>query len=142
MCSGTDDCRTTSAKPAPRLPSNAFLTKVVVVQVGDIRGYSNVRYHPDAIAITLSLSGVQRRYKVTYNSEQGEIFTFHKAYGTICEFKLAAQRLYALQTIVPHVQVAIVSTVVENEKSFTRRERKEAKEAQGLIAIIGRPSDA
>lgn len=114
--------------------------EVVVTQVGDRGGYDTVLYHPDAIVNILLLSRVRRRYMVTNDGEQEDMFTIHRASGTACEFRPAARGLYASQFIVPHVEVAMVSTVAENEKFFTRKERKAAKKSRRLMAKIGSPS--
>lgn len=51
--------------------------------VGEFDNYGTVWYHPDGIANVLSLSKVKKRFRVTYDSENGNCFTIHKKDGTI-----------------------------------------------------------
>ena len=53
-------------------------TKTADIQ-GDLLGY----YNPKGIAIILSLSKVKKTFKVTYDSENGIIFTVHTPHGDI-----------------------------------------------------------
>ena len=55
--------------------------KATINKKGDLKGYGTVWYHPDGIANILSLHNVQKKYKVTYDSAQGNGFMVHKANG-------------------------------------------------------------
>lgn len=51
--------------------------------MGDLPGYGPVWYNPKGIANILSLSRVQDRgYRITYDSDDGPVFTIHKADGS------------------------------------------------------------
>ena len=49
----------------------------VVTLIGTLPGYGDVWYHPGGIANVLSLAKVSRKYKVTYDSENGHGFVVH-----------------------------------------------------------------
>lgn len=115
--------------------------EVVVTEIGDLRGYGTVWYHPGAIANILSLSRAKNKFKVTYDSDHGNFFTLRRKDGTTRIFKPTNNGLYASQLIEPKKAVAMVTTVSENMKSFTKREVKKAREARRLMEIIGRPNE-
>jgi len=64
-------------RPSLTLYCNAG--KATINKKGDLKGYGTVWYHPDGIANILSLHNVQKKYKVTYDSAQGNGFMVHKA---------------------------------------------------------------
>ena len=45
--------------------------------IGDLPGFSTVWYHPNGIANILSLSKVKKRYRVAYDSLDGNAFDVH-----------------------------------------------------------------
>lgn len=114
---------------------------IVVTHMGTLKGYGEVWYHPDAIANILSLRNVQDKFRVTYDSETGNRFVVHRPDGTQRVFEPTRNGLYASGMEESEDGVAMVSTVAENVKSFTRREVKRAEAARRLMAIIGRPSE-
>lgn len=114
---------------------------VLVTQMGTLKGYGKVWYHPDAIANILSLSRVQDAFRVTYDSITGNQFVVHRKDGSIRVFKQTEKGLYASKLDDAAQGIALVNTVKENIKSYTKREVKRAQEARRLMAIIGRPSE-
>lgn len=114
---------------------------VLVTQMGTFKGYGKVWYHPGAIANILSLSNVQKVYRVTYDSAEGNQFVVHRDDGTSRVFKATDKGLYASEVEGTRRGVALISTVKENSQSYTRREVKRAREARRLMAIIGRPTE-
>lgn len=114
---------------------------VIVTQMGTFPGYGEVWYHPAAIANILSLSNVQRHFKVTFNSDNGNQFVVHRPDGTNRIFSPTEKGLYASDVNNTGKQIVMVSTVDENKKSFTRREVKKAEAARRLMAVIGRPGE-
>lgn len=115
---------------------------VVVTQTGDLDGYGPVWYHPGAIANILSLSNVQRQYRIRYDSKEGDFFTLVRPDGTTRIFSPTKKGLYASQLAQPEENVAMVVTVEGNKKEFTKREVKLATQARKMMAIIGRPSES
>lgn len=120
---------------------------VLVTQMGDLEGYGPVWYHRDAIANILSLSNVQKRFRVRYDSQAGDYFTIIRDDGTERIFRPTKKGLYVSRIAAPRAkvkksQVALVNTVDGNKREFTRREVKKATEARKLMSIIGRPSES
>lgn len=115
---------------------------VVVNHMGTLKGYGSVWYHPDAIANILSLSNVQDKFRVTYDSSRGNCFIVHRPDGTQRVFMPTDNGLYASNVNSAENGVIMVSTVAENVKSFTKREVKRAEQARRLMAVIGRPSES
>lgn len=55
--------------------------------IDDLPGYSEVWYHKNGIANTLSLANVKNKHKVTYDSSNGNQFMVHKSDGSTRIFK-------------------------------------------------------
>jgi len=55
---------------------------VIVTKKGDLKGHGTVWYHTDGIANILSLSNLQKKYKVTYICSTKTGFVVLKADGT------------------------------------------------------------
>ena len=66
--------------------------------IGDLPGYGQVWYHPKGIANILSLSRVKEKYKVTYDSTNGNAFIIHKDNRTIRTFKESERGLFFMDT--------------------------------------------
>ena len=115
---------------------------VLVTQMGDLNGYGPVWYHPGAIANILSLSNVQKKYKVRYDSDEGNFFTLVRPDGTTRIFRPTEKGLYASQLAHAEGDVVMVATVEGNKQEFTKREVKRATQARKMMAIIARPSEA
>lgn len=116
--------------------------EVTVTQMGDLQGYGPVWYHPGAIANILSLSNVQKRFRVRYDSSKGDFFTVERPDGTTRTFSPTRKGLYASKLWQPTEGAVMVTTVKSNQEAFTKREVKRATEARKLMAILGRPSEA
>lgn len=114
---------------------------VMVTQMGSLKGYGDVWYHPQAIANILSLNNVQKMFRVSYDSMNGDQFIVHRNDGTTRAFKPTDKGLYTSQLGMNDEAAVMVNTVDENAKSYTKREVKRAKQARKLMAIIGRPSE-
>jgi len=54
---------------------------------GDPKGYGTRWSHPDGNANILSLNNVQKKYRVTFNSELEDRFVVNKGNGSHCVFK-------------------------------------------------------
>lgn len=114
---------------------------VLVNQVGQFKGYGEIWYHPRAIANILSLSNVQKRFKVTYDSGNGDHFIVHQPNGKCRIFRPTKKGLYASQILESSSEPMMVNTVAQNKKGYTRREVRRAEEARRLLEIVGRPSE-
>ena len=63
-------------------------------QEGDLKGYRTVWFHPGGITNILSLSNVQKKCKVTYESTLNEGFLVHKVDGTTQVFRASTKGLF------------------------------------------------
>lgn len=112
--------------------------KLVTNLKGTLKGYGDVWYHPKAITNILSLSNVKRKYKITFDSEDGDCFYVHKPEKVI-RFKCTSSGLY-IHNIKDKNDIVMVNTVEENEAGFTARQIEQAKRAKKLYGIVGYPS--
>lgn len=100
-------------------------SEVVVTKMGDLGGYGPVWYHADAMTNILSLSNVQKKYQVLYDSTFGDFFTMERGDGSTRVFRPTQKGLYASQ-LMPKPEskesrASLVKTVQEIDKSITRR---------------------
>lgn len=114
---------------------------LVVTHKGTFGWYGDVWFHPQAIANILSPQNVQKQYRLTFYSEDGNQFLVHGGDSTARVFTPTQKGLYASQVLGGVNEVVMVNTVKENLGSFTRREVKRATEARLFKGIIGRPSE-
>jgi len=84
---------------------------------GDLKGYGTVWYNPDGIVNILYLHNVQKKYKVTYDSTQGNGFVVHKADGNNCVFMPASKGLFysGVKNAIAHV---LINTVDKNKNKY------------------------
>ena len=54
--------------------------------MGDLTGFVPVWFHQNGIANILSLAKVNKRYRVTYESNGSNAFKVHKGYGEVHSF--------------------------------------------------------
>ena len=59
-----------------------YAGKAVISKKGDLKGYGTVWFYLEGIANILSLSNVQRKHRVTFNSTPNEVFLVYKVDGT------------------------------------------------------------
>jgi hypothetical protein len=109
-------------------------------QIGDLPGYGTVWFHPRGIANILSLSRVKQKYRVTFDSTNGNQFIIHKPDGTTREFQESSRGLYYHDTNTSASASLLVNTVRNNSSQFTAQEYSQASLARKLQCIIGRPS--
>jgi Reverse transcriptase (RNA-dependent DNA polymerase)/Zinc knuckle len=116
---------------------NAGSTKTTLI--GDLPGYGTVWYNPEGIANILSVARVvDRGYKVTYNSQDGNEFLLKGPDGSEVEFKQSEQGLFYIDMATKGS--IFVNTVADNKSRYTRREIARADLARRLQQMIGRPS--
>jgi hypothetical protein len=110
--------------------------------VGDLPGYGKVWYNQNGIANILSLSRVESKYRITYDSDHGKQFVIHKAGGMVRRFKQSESGLFYMDTKEAEQEkdgTVLVNTVDENKKKYTNAAYKQATLARKLQNIIGRP---
>jgi len=61
--------------------------KAIITKKGDLEGYGTVWFYPEGIASILSLSNVQKKHRVMYDSTLGEGFLVFKADGNAWSFR-------------------------------------------------------
>ena len=135
---------------------------------GDIPNFGSAWFDPEQIANIFGLSKMTDKYRVTFDSAKEDAFLVHTD-KAIIKFARTPEGLYAYKPhpnyfrsiaaskgmaptaappkatsdVVPYQAVSnLVSTVEENKKAFTAREREDAKRARTLYTVLGRPSTA
>jgi hypothetical protein len=109
--------------------------------VGDLPGYGTVWYDPRSIANILSLSKVNQKYHVRYDSSDGK-FVLTKADGSVIHFVESSTGLFFFDTAMKqeHDGCVFVSTVADNKSGYTNEDYRKAVVARDLLLTLGRPS--
>jgi hypothetical protein len=89
--------------------------------VGDLPGYGEVWYNKAGIANILSLSKVEDKYRITYDSAQEKQFIVHKDDGETRCFRKSANGLFYLDAKETSGTV-LVNTVEDNKSRYTNRD--------------------
>jgi hypothetical protein len=84
------------------------------------------------------MSRVIQKYRVSFDSEQGNTFIVTKPDGTSFECIQSNAVLYYLDT--SNHGVALVTTVAQNKSKYTNADYLKAATARNLQIKIGRPS--
>jgi hypothetical protein len=118
---------------------NAGVTRTNVV--GELNGYGTVWYNPKGIAKILSLSQVEKKHRVTYDSAASKAFVLHKSDGSERQFEQANSGLFYMDTEQTSNTV-LVNTVEENKSKYTERDYQRALVARRLQNTIRHKSTA
>jgi len=123
--------------------------------VGDVKGYGTVWFNPSSLANILSFANVRKQFKVTMNTgplDPSPTIMVHKRNGKPMCFREHAMGLYVHQssndkvadndTLNDRQNYSFLSTDLELEREFTKREVLQAKLAKALYVKLGRPSQA
>ena len=108
--------------------------------IADLTNYGSLWFHPQAIANIISMKNMCKKYRVTFDSENGNKFIVHKPDGTKVIFKMSKQGLYYHDT--RDRDVILLNTVAENKAQFSNREIEGATKARELYGQVGYPSQA
>jgi hypothetical protein len=119
---------------------NAGVTRTNMV-AGVLNGYGTVWYNPKGIANILSLSQVEEKHRVAYNSAASKAFIVHKNDGSKRRFEQAKNGLFYMDTEQTSGTV-LVNAVEENKSKYTERDYQRALVARRLQNIIGHKSTA
>jgi hypothetical protein len=92
--------------------------KIMTDMVGDLHNYGPVWYCKGGIANILLLNNVKRRYKVTFDSENGNEFVVHKTCRGTRTFRQSTRGLYYMSTN-DGSGTTLVSTVEENKSKYS-----------------------
>ena len=118
---------------------NAGVTRTNMV--GELNRYGTVWYNAKDIANILSLSQVEKKHHVTYNSAALEAIVVHKSDGSERRFEQAKSGLFYMDTEQTSGTV-LVNTVEENKSKYTERDYQRALVARRLQNTIGHKSTA
>jgi hypothetical protein len=99
--------------------------------------YGTVWYDPGGICNILSLSRVNKKYHVSYDSEHGNCFVVTKPDGTAFKFEQSDSGLFYLDTSI--CGVSLVTSVADNKSRYTNADYMKAVTARNLQIKIGRP---
>jgi hypothetical protein len=105
--------------------------------MGYLEGYGPVWYHPGGIANILSLSRVRKKFRVTFDSSNGNAFKLIRPDGTSRTFAESSNGLYF--SIMEPVETTMVNTVEHNKAKYTKSDYLQAVLARKIQGIIGRP---
>ena len=108
-----------------------------MTQKGDLRGYGTVWYYPGGIANILSLHNVQKKHRITYDSNDRTGFTVHKEDGSTRVFKPSKKGLFYSDV---KSDVVLINTVDSIKNKYTIKEYSDACKARSIQDMIGRPS--
>ena len=100
---------------------------IVIDQVGDFYPIGTVYYHPNGRTNLLSLSQITALGDVKYNKQSDEFEFKHRETNTRLRF-VNCDGLYILD----NEKANYVTTVLQNEKSYTKQEIERAKDAGNL----------
>ena len=107
-------------------------------KVGDFPGYPNpVWFDPEGIANILSMSNMQKLYRITYDSAKEGAFIVHLK-GKQLVFKMAKIGLYYVD--MRNRSYMFNLTVNENKQMYTRRQMKGADAARKLQQVLQYPT--
>jgi hypothetical protein len=116
-------------------------------QVADVPGYGTVWYDAQAIANIFGLSDLKKKYRVTYDSHNGDCFKVHMDKKVI-EFKCNKDGLYEYNVSNDYLDEVkderknefshIIETVRENRTGFSERQYLRAKAARELYHNVER----
>jgi hypothetical protein len=106
--------------------------------VCNLLGCGTLCYNPNGITNILSLNKVKARFRVTYGSLDGNVFTVHKDDRTTQTFQHLACGLFYMDTA--STGTLLVNTVAENKNSYTNCDYSRAVLAREIQKKIGRPS--
>jgi hypothetical protein len=123
---------------------NAGVTRTDMV--GDLPGCGEVWFNKSGIANILSLSRMEKKCRITYDSKNGKQFIVHKENGMVRRFRQSEDGLFHMDAKESDeeqdgtVLVNKVETVKGNKKNHTKAACKQATLARKLQNITGRPS--
>jgi len=108
---------------------------MLVTKKGHLNGYGTVCYHPDRIASILSLSNVQKNYKVPYDGSQKTSFVVHKVECTNNVFMPSRKRLF-FSDVKGDVAQVLFNTVDRIKNKYTVKKYSDTCRARIIQDII------
>ena len=111
---------------------------LITKEKGYLKNYGDVWVNEKAMTNILALCNVRRKYRVTYDSEDGNVFKVYKTDGKVMIFKEAKNGLF--YHAIGHEEFCMVHTVEENKQRFSERQFQRAKLAREVYHMVGAPS--
>ena len=102
--------------------------------------YGWVWYHPDGIANILSLSRVAKKFRVTYNSGNENIFHVHVKNGKVRSFRPSPKGLYYSNISRQKNATVLVNTVEHNKNKYSDPDYSRALLKRKIQNMLGNPS--
>ena len=113
--------------------------KAIITKKGDLKRYGAVWFYPEGIANILSLSNVQKKHRVTYDSTLDEGFLVFKADSTARSFRPSKKGLF-FSDVKSDIALTFINTVDNSKTKYTIKEYSDAIHAWSLRNIIYRPN--
>jgi hypothetical protein len=107
--------------------------------VGELNGYGTMWYNPKGVANILSLSQVEKKHRVTYDSAASKAFVVHNSDVRKRGFEQAKSGLFYMDAE-QNFGTVLVNTVEENKSKYTKRDYQRALAARRLQNTIGHKS--
>ena len=117
-------------------------------------GSVEVYFYEKGLANIISLAKLRTKYRITFDSTNGNAFIVHNVNGKQMRFNQSPEGLYYHDTATsgiflsfsqfveePHSnEVTLIDTVAENEEGFTKHQVNRAKIARDAYKLLGFPS--
>ena len=118
--------------------------------IGDLPGFGIVWLDERAIANVLSLSSVRQRFHVTQDSSEYDGIRLLRPDGEVLEFFESSKGLFHYDATPEGCNLnssavtdySFITTVAQNLRLYTVRQRRGIADAKRLYELIGRPSHA
>ena len=108
--------------------------KATVKMVGE------VWFADHAITNVISLSEMEKKYRITYDTSKGQAFIVHVTPKHQVKFELTENGLYAYKPKESTSANCFVESVKDNQRDYTERELQRAKRARNLYHSLAVPS--
>ena len=106
-----------------------------------VKNYGEVWFDERAITNVLSLKNVHKKFRVTYDGEDGSsVFTIHKPNKQIIDFIMHHDGLHYHHT--GNCQLSMVNTMKQNEEGYSKRQIQATKATRTLQSAVCFPSTA
>ena len=108
-------------------------------QIGEVPGIGLVYYNVKSLENILSLSQIDDKYRVTYDSDVEKAFVVHGTNSGNKRFVRSSGGLHYYDTSARNSKFIMMQTVSGNKSNYTKKEIEAADKAVRLYHAIGRP---
>ena len=113
-------------------------SKLMANQEAEMNNIGTVSFSENAVTNILPMGKIAEKYRITYDSLNGDEFLIHKDDGSIVKFIKSKNGLYYHDT--ENRQITMMNSQKENSMMYSKRQIERAKKARDLYSIIGYPS--